>query len=319
MHLFSSLVRSGFLFVGLAAAGSALAQAPVSDKATFQATVTSFQTSVGGNGLRFVTAVVHFHNKTKKPLILACDLGKAKATDDQGNVYGGAMVRGIGKVSGNNVDAKFVLGPEGDSDILVEMRTRLDRTTIFGMTYDMDLGVREIIPLEGNQLRLGQEHALEFTGLKNGLAGEGPHMVNATRFTAEITRSKTGRSGRWLVVDFTMKIKNTSDKPLILAYETTSSYGIDDQGNRFGYGVAGTHDGSFSGIGGVTSSNADPQFTLEPGETKEVHFSVRRSPEREVAGTKLGYYVSLQELEILPSQQIREVRQYSLAFPEIKI
>lgn len=283
------------------------------ENTAYSAEVTSFHTSAGANGIHFATATVHLVNKTKKPLILACNASKVRATDDQKNQYAGAMVRGLGAISGSNVDTKFVLPPGGGGDTLLELRCRIAPTTIRGVTFDLNLATCQIEPLEGQQFRLGVEHALEFTGLKNGLAqrSEGKPTVDAGPFTATILRSKMARAGRWLTQEMTINLRNTSEKPLILAYEYGSSFGLDDQGNRFGYGTA---DQSTTGIGVVSGTKADPQFVLAPGEAREVRFTALRAPGREIAGTELTFYTALQALEILPSSQIRSTRQYSLTF-----
>jgi hypothetical protein len=165
---------------------------------------------------------------------------------------------------------------------------------------------------------LGVEHALEFTDLKTGLApmSDGKPTVDAGPITAKVLRSKVARAGRWLTLDMTTRLTNTSDKPLILAYVFQSSFGVDDQGNRFTYGPA---DQGATGIGFVSNEKADPQFTLAPGEAREVHFIVARIPGREIAGTSLIAYTALEALEILPSKQIREIRQYSLTFPGLSL
>ncbi|RYG27012.1 hypothetical protein EON82_01045 [bacterium] len=317
------LIRLTAASILLIAPFRTLAQATTRvENASFSATVTSFDTSAGANGLRFVTATIHVQNKTKAPLTLACDASKIVANDDQGNRYGGAVIRGVGLINGSNVDPKFVLPAGGGGDMHIEMRARLASNVVRGVTFDLSLVLRDVSPLAGGQLKLGAERMVQFAGLRNGFGGGDPigdRVVDAGPFTAQITRSVTGAAGRWKTLDLTLRLKNTSDKPLILAYESTSSYGIDDQGIRFGYGVAGTHDTSFSGIGLATGRNADPQFTLAPGESKDVRFTVMRPNSREVAGTKLTYYVALQQLEVLPSDQIRTVRQFSLTFPGVAL
>jgi hypothetical protein len=207
------------------------------------------------------------------------------------------------------------------------MRWRGERDAIFGTTFDLVVPVRLIIPLEGGQHKLDAEHLLTFTGLKAGdvaaAKGSQPlpgNTVNAGPFTVQITRVTTSVAGnrRWHTATLAARVQNTSSKPIILAYESTSSYGIDDQGNRYGYGTAGTHDNSVSGIGVVTSIKADPQFTLAPGESRDVQFTVARPVGRETVGTLLTYYVALSQLEVLPGNQIRQVRQYSLTFPRMQ-
>lgn len=289
----------------------------------FRATITSVENSPASNGSRYLTTTIHIHNLTKQPLILGADPAKVSATDDQHNSYGTTLVRGIGKISGSSVDTKFVLPPEGDGDALFEMRGRADRNNIFGTTFDLTLPVRVILALEGDQYRLGAEHLTTFSGLKPGYVAQAKesqtsdkNTVDAGPFTMQITRVTPSVSGRWQVATLAARIRNTSSKPIVLAYESDSSFGVDDQGTRYAYGVGGSHDTSVSGIGMVTSSSADPQLTLAPGESRDVQFRVIRS-RNQAAGRLLTYYVALAQLEILPGNQIRTVRQYSLTFPRL--
>ncbi|MGC4048078.1 MAG: hypothetical protein QM758_30170 [Armatimonas sp.] len=289
--------------------------------AVVSAKVTSVETNLGGNGWHYLATTVHLQNLTKKPLILGVNSSKVSSTDDRGNTYGVILVRGIGQVAGTMVDTKFTLPAEGGGDALIQMRWRGERNTIFGTVFDLKMPVQVIVPLEANQYKLGVEHLLTFTGLKAGLAVPliPTNTVNAGPFTMQITRMTPSITGnrRLQTVTLAARIKNTSDKPLILAYEGTSSFGIDDQGNPFAYGTAGTHDTSISGIGMVAGNSADPQFELAPGEARDVQFTILRRLGRETMGTQLTYYVALAQLEVLPSKQVRTLRQYSLTFPRM--
>jgi len=321
----NTAARSKFHFVRHLLAGALALSLPLAsraqttkqEKTSFTASVTSFQSSVWSNGRRYITATIHFQNKTKLPIILGFNRKTFSASDDQGNHYGITTIRGIGQISDSNVDPKFVLAPESGGDMLIEAVWGASDRDIFGTTFEMSLAVRPLKKLEGNQYQFGPETVLEFTGLKSGYLDVPERAVNAGPFTAEITRSKFGRSGRWNTVEMTMRIKNTSDKDIILAYEAGSSFAVDDQGNRYGYGVAGSSDKGTSGIGLASDGKADPQFVLAPGESKDARFTVIRGDSKDVLGTELVYYVALEELEILPSKQIREIRQFSLTFPHI--
>jgi len=330
-QLLRASYRVAYLFF-LAVGFTALVNAPEvqgqvttrGENALFSATVTSVETSPGGNGWHYLTTSVHLQNLTTRPLILGVEPSKVAATDDQHNSYGTILVRGIGEVRGTSVDPKFVLPPDGGGDALFEMRWRGERNTIFGTTFDLTMPVRVIQVLDGGQVKIGAEHLMSFSGLKagyvatsKGSASRSGDTVDAGPFTMQIKRVTPSIAGRWHVATVAAQIRNTSDKPIILAYEGTSSFGVDDQGNRYGYGVAGTHDTSFSGIGLLTSNSADPQFTLAPGESRDVQFKVMRARGREEAGKMLTYYVALAQLEVLPSKQIRTVRQYSLTFPRM--
>lgn len=320
------LTKSLLGLVALSLSLAASAQTTKQERPSFTATLTSFQTYVptSPGNQHYMAAVVHFQNKTKQPLILGYSSKGFSATDEQGNRYGVTTIRGMGEASTSNLDAKFVLPAEGGSDMFVELYWRGPRNDIFGVTFDLNMAVRDLKKLEGNQYQIGPETTLEFNGLKTGYVAtpEKPsdltdHLVNAGPFKAQITRSKFGKSGRWqMIVDLTMKLENSSDRPMILACEPNTIFGNDSEGNVFGRGSASSTNISSSGIGLTSSGKADPQFVLAPGESKEVHFTIARA-EKLVPGKTFTFYVALEELEILPSKQIREVRQYSLAFPLI--
>lgn len=318
-------LRRTFLAAVLTLSTAAVLSAPAAqsqlaehrENGVVSATVTSVETSPGGNGWHYLTETVHFHNQTKKPLILGVEPGKVTSTDDRGNTYGVIEVRGLGEISGARVDPKFVLPAEGGGDALFEMRWR--GAAVFGTIFDLKMAVKVIVPLEAGQYKLGTEHLLTFTGLKAGHIATPKeaeslpkNTVDAGPFTVEITRMTPSIAGNRKSQSATLqaKIKNTSSKPIVLAHDGSSSFGIDDQGNRFAYYSA-------SGIGVVTSIKADPQFVLGPGESRDVQFVIWRRLGREVAGTQLTYYVALAQLEVLPANQIRTVRQYSLTFPRM--
>lgn len=319
-----------FLAVGVAAfLGATPARSQVvahGANAVVSATVTSVETSPGANGWRYLAVAVHLQNLTRQPLILGVEPNKVNSTDERGNTYAVILVRGIGKIAGTRVDPAFVLPAEGGGDALFEMRWRGGRNALFGTVFDFKLPVRVVLPLEGGQYKLATEHLLTFTGLKAGhvaMPKEASSLpgnaVHAGPFTVQITRLTPSISGnrRWQSVTLAARVQNTSGKPLVLAYEGSSSFGIDDQGNRYGYGVAGTHDTSVSGMGIVTSTKADPQFVLAPGESRDIQFTVVRRIGREIAGTQLTYYVALAQLEVFPGNQVRTLRQYSLTFPRM--
>ncbi|MEK6598313.1 MAG: hypothetical protein AABY91_08270, partial [Gemmatimonadota bacterium] len=131
--------------------------------------------------------------------------------------------------------------------------------------------------------------------------------VEVGRLTASIV------GGRHHVITFAVKIRNMSTQPIILGYRDGSNSGTDDLGNRYYYGRAGTADGSVKGIGHVTGRSADPQFVLRSGQSRDVSVSlIRYEAARRPIGTQFSWDAALVELEILPSRQIREVREYAV-------
>jgi hypothetical protein len=317
----------------------------------FVVTVTNFRTSVNGTD-RIVTLTVHIQNKLNRPLVLGYVDGSGIATDDQGNRYTGygPGVRGIGLVTANSFDPKFALQPGESGDARIEMGWRPTRGAIYGTRYEADLALREIDPVTGNQYRLGKEHALHFSGFGQGettaaaptlpatpsanaapstgapaptpeadpCAGkarcwsEGPMLAEVSSLTAGPV------GGRHHMVTITLKVKNISAEPLILAYKTGTSAAIDNLGNRYTFGRPGTHDVSYKGIGAWEGNKADPQFALKPGQSRSATFNVIRfNAGNSQLGTSWSWDVVLAELEILPSNQIRSGREFSISLIDL--
>lgn len=109
------------------------------------------------------------------------------------------------------------------------------------------------------------------------------------------------------IVQTTVKFTNLSNQPVILAYAAGSGVVIDDQGNRYPTSKA-------QGIGLVTTRAADPQFILNPGESRNATFESSFRPGRAVVGTKYTSDLTFQQLEILPSKQVRSLREYAISF-----
>jgi hypothetical protein len=318
------------------------------------ATVTDFRTSKVSY-YTVVSATVRFKNKTGRPLILGYVAGSGLATDDQGHrfvVRDADGVRGIGWISAKTFDPKFTLQAGESADAKFEMLWRpASRADIYGTSWVMDFSIREIDAIDGNRYRLGREHALSFRGFKEGWAPAATTVAaapvpppadvpsnapippdrpdpcagntgcyNAGPFIAEVRSLTPGApGGRHHGVDVVLRIRNISPQPIILGYKSTTSGATDNLGNRYVFGRPGTHDVSFKGIGLITGLAADPQFVLQPGQSRDAAFGVIRfnSGTREL-GTAWSYDVMLTQLEILPSKQIREVRDYPVRFPEMK-
>lgn len=344
-------------FADLQAAGICADNAGCAEVKTFAATVTDFRTSAQGR-YRYVTMTVRFQNKSGKALTLGYVQNSGIVIDDQGNRYGiGAesSVRGIGWITGNTFDPKFTLQPGETSDARFEFVYKPTGNDIFGTTYDVDVAIREINAVAVDQFRLGQEHALHYSGLsKDALAAAKPaaapaaaaavapaaaaaaapaaapaipedpcagaaRCASAGPFVAQVSQLTADKPGaRHHGIRLNVKFRNLSAQPIILAYQSGSSGAVDNLGNRYVYGRPSTHDTSVQGIGYVTGRSADAQFVLNPGETRAATFNVIRfNSGASQVGTAFNYDVVIQQLEILPSQQVRTVRDYSLNFASL--
>lgn len=147
-----------------------------------------------------------------------------------------------------------------------------------------------------------------------------PRCFNAGTFIGEVLQvspSAMVKGARHQVLTLNIRFRNVSDRPIILAYQNASGTGRDNFGNQFFYGRAGAADGSVKGIGVVDSRKADPQFALAPGEARSATFSVIRFNAAPPIGESFAYDVVIDELQIMPGQQIRTLRQNSVTFTNL--
>jgi hypothetical protein len=337
-----------------APAGAVIRQAPgcqgaplCDEGTTFAASIADVRTSVSGRD-RLVAVTLRIRNRMNHPLTLAYVQNSGVITDDRGNryvVYGPTAVRGLGEIAGSRVDPKFTLPAGETADARLEFLWRPTSGAIYGTVYDLDVALRELEPVPADQWQLGREHALQYRGLgpsgsqataaqaampaaqaepNEGTAetsascGTRVRCVASGAFTAEVTDVVPSRAGRHHVLQLSVKVTNASSRPLILGYTSTTSGAVDNLGNRYYFGRAGTHDVSFRGIGLVTSRAADPQFQVAPGGTRTATFTVTRF---EASGKELGtswtWDVALEELETLPGGQVRSLRQHAISFPDL--
>ena len=318
---------------------------------SFAATITDFRVSNAG-GDKVLSYTVSFRNKTPAPLILGFVQQSGLALDDQGvrfGLYGANALRGIGPITGNGFDPKFVVQPGESSDARIELASRVSQGTIFGTVYDVEFAVREIEPLPGNQYQLGREHVVQLKGLippdgraaaggptgVSGASGPGtggaapsptsmsvptedacagvPRCSNAGPFVATVAQANVTKSGGYQTIRLNVRVRNVADQPLILGFRSASQTASDDTGDRLR-----SNDGGIKGIGLVTGGAADPQFVLRPGQERAFTLDYYKGIYKgTVLGTRWNADFVLQQLEVLPSQQVRTVRDYSVSFQDL--
>jgi hypothetical protein len=321
-----------------AAVPKCAAEASCVDARSFIATVTGFRTSKQGSK-RVLTATVHFVNKTAKPLTIGYVSESGVALDELGNRYevqGGGAVRAIGEISGAAFDPKFTLPPGEGSDARFELTWEPGKAKA-GSSFELDLAIREMTPAAGDQFKLGAEHALHFAALGLPSAGArpaaaaapeppadpcggSPRCYDAGTFIAEVIQVQATAmtpGARHHSVAFNIRFRNISDRPVILAYRSASSAGLDNFGNGFTWGRPGTHDTSVKGIGIVTDRSADTQFQLAPGQARSATFNLIRFNAKPPIGENWNYDVIIEEIEIQPGQVVKSVRQNSLNFTRL--
>ncbi len=145
--------------------------------------------------------------------------------------------------------------------------------------------------------------------------------VNAGPFAAQVgqlTVSNSGGVTAYQTVRITLAIRNVSSQPLILGYKLGSHVLIDDRGNRYGY--FNNRPQRVSGIGIVQPGQADAQFRLAPGQSRNATFeSVHQySVRRTVLGNTYSFDLVLVQLEPLSPTQVRAAREFALNFTGLK-
>lgn len=342
---------SAALLPALPAAGqtpSCAGLARCTEVASFTATVTDFRTSTRDR-YKVITATIRFQNKLNRPLILGFVEGSGVATDDQGNryqLYGDDAVRAMGIINRQGLDPKFVLEPGQASDARFELTWQARRSDIFGLSFVLELAVREISPIQGRQYRLGVEHALRIEGLgdqpsapaapavtaapataaaaaipQEDLCAGRPRCSHPGPFVAEVQNITGALTGSFPtqrhVLRLNVRFRNVTGQPLILGYSAKTSKIIDDLGNEYYWGSANTYDTSVTGMGVVQAQQANPEFVLQPGESRNATFQLFRSIGRSPVGSGFTWDFAVESLEVLPSKQVRSLRQYSLNFQDL--
>ena len=313
------------------------------DVPRFSARLSDFR-AIEQSGKRVLIATVKFENKTDQPLILGYVTGSGLGIDELGNRYtisDSGSVRGIGLVSRSSLDTRFTLQPGERADARFELDWRA-YNQLAGVEFRLEMALREIEALPGNQYRAGREHLVSFAGLRDGLlapapapaagappaaaqaapatpepavdpCGGRPACFSAGTFTAEVTGLTTSQQSNYWYVQLRVRFQNHSGAPVVLAYQNGSGTLVDGDGLRYKVGSAK----DVSGIGIVTRDSADPQFVLGPGETRTASLTYayhRYAGSPTPGSTVFSPDFVVEQLEVLPSRQIRSVREHLVSF-----
>lgn len=267
----------------------------------------------------------------------------------------GNAVRALGLITRTSYDPKFTLQPGETADARLEFSWYPGRK-VAGTIFQMELSAREIDLLAAGQQKLGREHVLQYRGLADGMvapaealavglasaaapvaasasmpqdataAGQQAPATNpcggalsrcydAGGFTAQVMQLSSSQQGAVHHVTISLRLRNSGSQPLILAYVTQSGSMIDNYGQR--YQIDSRYDAAVKGIGQSSRNKADPQFVLGPGESRNATFDYTRYVGKTPVGTVFTPDLALEQLEILPSRQIRSVREYSVSFSNL--
>lgn len=137
-------------------------------------------------------------------------------------------------------------------------------------------------------------------------------------FTTEVTRvsspAKTTYANE-LLVTVGFRVTNHGAVPLLFGFVADSGQMLDEHGER--YTVKYVYRDRIAGIGQVRRGGSiDPQFVLQPGESRP--FTLGYSRTGAPNGAR-GYSADLvlAQLELLPGNQVRIVREHAISFPQL--
>jgi hypothetical protein len=325
--------------------------------AAFTTTVTDFRTSAAGYTRLAAATVRFRNKTDRPLVlgymhgsgVVIDDLGHRYAIDTRD----GNNVRAIGVITGSTFDPKFTLQPGESSDARFQFSWYAGNNAA-GTAYQLELTIREIDSVAGPQYKLGREHAIQFRGLADGMFAGGaissssppatapapaqsssatpvaattnagviadscaslPRCYGAGPFIAQVAQLTTSQASGYHLVRINLRFQNVTKQPLILAYAGNSGAMIDNHGNR--YSIDLRHPDRVKGIGVVSRGQADPQFMLNPGESRSATFEYSRYVGKTAIGTVFTPDLAVEQLEILPNQQVRSTREYSLTFANL--
>jgi hypothetical protein len=142
---------------------------------------------------------------------------------------------------------------------------------------------------------------------------------DAGNFTVSVVQTVPTVSGKNHLVRFSVRVKNQTTQPLVLAYKAGTNSAVDDQGNTYGWGGPATHDGSVQAIGMIEGARIDPQFQVGPGATRDASLMVtRNNAGPRITARSFTLNTVLVELRRPPKgQQWQNVREYSIRLPGV--
>ncbi|HZW90021.1 MAG TPA: hypothetical protein VFF12_13145 [Myxococcaceae bacterium] len=129
-------------------------------------------------------------------------------------------------------------------------------------------------------------------------------------FTVTMNQAAAAVSGKTQLVRVSVRVKNQTNQPLVLAYKAGTGRAVDEQGNAFTWGKPGTHDGSALGIGTVEGAKTDAQFQVAPGATRDAQLVLTRDAGPRPPGRNFTVDAVLVEQRAAAGGQWQKGREY---------
>jgi len=298
-----------------------------------------------------VRTTVRFTNIGNRPLILGYRDHSSSVSDNNGLAYRwSSKAEGIGLVSGGSADAQFQLAPGESREASFEGVLQYNmRRQVAGTVFSHDITIVQLARPDGQHVREIRDHVLSFSNLtaSSGFAAArtlpapsaepgsppgAPPPMPATAgadactdpgtcqaagpIVASVVRVNVTRSGNvtaYQTVRTTVRFRNASNEPLILAYKQGSGSLNDETGLSYRKAFKAY------GIGLVERGAADPQFRLEPGESREAAFEA--TLQFDVRGRSPGHVysqdITIDQLAIAGPSQVRTQHEYALSFSNL--
>jgi hypothetical protein len=153
-----------------------------------------------------------------------------------------------------------------------------------------------------------------------GLAGQPDpcanvaHCYAAGPFTAQITSAAASRDIHSRFLRIAIRFRNLTSERLVLCFTSGSGVLNDDRQNR--YRLAGEA-ASVKGIGLCGGQTVNTQFVVAPGATRDASLEFTIYHQGLTFGSTHSVTFAVQQLALLPGDQIQETGQYVVNFEEV--
>lgn len=324
-------LTKAFAVLGLLVTASTMLEAQRPGSPPFKVEVRDVRTIAQSSG-RGVALTLRFISQTQRPLSLAAEHQTLVLTDDRGNRYDdGVHGFGIGMIAPPTIDSKFTIAPGSFADAFLIFAWPGAQGKFFGLQYALNMTVREVERFPGGQSRLSQSWPIRFSGLTDG--GSVP-AAGATSLTAdacagrldcsaahgliaEVVRVSTSLQGNTPQTRFGVRFRNTSSSPMILCLTSRSERGADDRGNTY---VLTDEPRRVQGIGICDTQGVDVSFSIAPGGSREAMLEYAYWGDRNAQrGTKADFSFAVQQLQLLPGDQARRLREVHVLFRDLAV
>ncbi len=139
-----------------------------------------------------------------------------------------------------------------------------------------------------------------------------PRCYAAGPFTAQIQGMTQSMQNGYQVLRYNVRFRNLTPQLLVLAYKNITAVSIDNHGQRLGQSRQ-----PVTGMGYWGGGHANADFQVAPGQHRDAVFEVWRYVARTQLGTAFTFDFTVHQLELLPANQVRAIREYTVNFTDL--